>query len=70
MKKVYLNPQRLLGLLYPTAILFLSLTFVFYTALIYIKNKITEYYAAFKLASSHKNEILSYIEEIKKNILV
>jgi len=67
---VYLEPQRLVGLLYPTAVLFLSFTFVFYTALLYIKNKISEYYAAFKSASSHKNEIRSYIEAIQKNNLV
>ena len=62
--------QRLAGLLFPTAVLFLSFTFVFYTVLLYIKNKISEYYAAFKLASSHKNEIRSYIEAIQKNNLV
>ena len=67
---MYLEPQRLVGLLYPTAVLFLSFTFVFYTALLYIKNKISEYYAAFKSALSHKNEIRSYIKEIKKNNLV
>jgi len=70
MNKVYLEPQRLLGLLYPTAILFFSFTYVFYTALLYIKNKISEYHVAFKIASSHKNELLSYIEEIRKNNLV
>jgi hypothetical protein len=67
---VFLEPKKLLGLLFPTAVLFLSFTFVFYIALLYIKNKISNFYAAFKLASSHKNEILSYIDEIKKNNLV
>jgi hypothetical protein len=67
---VFLEPQKLLGLLFPTAVLFLSFTFVFYTALLYIKNKIQNFYAVLKLASSHKNEILSYIEAIQKNNLV
>ena len=67
---MYLEPQRLLGLLYPSAVLFLSFTFVFYTTLLYLKNKISDFYAAFKFASSHKNEIVSYIKEIQKNNLV
>lgn len=67
---MYLEPQRLFGLLYPTAVLFLSFTFVFYTALLYLKNKISDFYVAFKFASSHKNEIVSYIKEIQKNNLV
>ena len=52
-----------LGLVFPSVILFLSLTFVFYMVLLGIKNRVTDYAKLFRASLEYEDEIKLYIEE-------
>ena len=55
-----------LGVVFPSVILFFSLTFVFYMVLLGIKNRVMDYTKLFKVSLEHEDEIKLYIEELKK----
>lgn len=52
-----------LGLVFPSVILFLSLTFVFYMVLLGIKNRVMDYTKFFRASLEYEDEIKLYIEE-------
>ncbi len=56
-----------LGIVFPSVILFFSLTFVFYMVLLSIKNRVMDYTKLFRATLEHEDEIKLYIEELKKN---
>ena len=55
-----------LGVVFPSVILFFSLTFVFYMVLLGIKNRVMEYTKLFRASLEYEDEIKLYIEELKK----
>ena len=55
-----------LGVVFPSVILFLSLTFVFYMVLLGIKNRVMDYAKLFRASLEYEDEIKLYIEELKK----
>jgi hypothetical protein len=56
-----------LGIVFPSVILFFSLTFVFYMVLLSIKNRVMDYTKLFRATLEHEDEIKLYIEELKKS---
>jgi predicted Zn-dependent protease len=57
-----------LGVVFPSVILFFSLTFVFYMVLLGIKNQVIAYTKLFRASLEYEDEIKLYIEELKKRV--
>lgn len=57
-----------LGVVFPSVILFFSLTFVFYMVLLGIKNRVIAYTKFFRSSLEYEDEIKLYIEELKKSV--
>ena len=57
-----------LGVVFPSVILFFSLTFVFYMVLLGIKNRVIAYTKFFRASLEYEDEIKLYIEELKKSV--
>ena len=57
-----------LGVVFPSVILFFSLTFVFYMVLLGIKNRVMDYTKFFRASLEYEDKIKLYIEELKKSV--
>ena len=55
-----------LGVVFPSVILFFSLTFVFYMVLLGINNRVMDYTKLFRASLEYEDDIKLYIEELKK----
>jgi len=62
--------EGITGTYIPIAILFFSLSFIFYMGLITIKNEIVNYTEDFTLSVRNGNDIQLYIDELKKTMKV
>ncbi len=62
--------EGITGTFIPIAILFFSLSFIFYMGLIAIKNEILNYKEDFTLSVRNENDIQLYIDELKKTMKV
>jgi hypothetical protein len=65
-----LGVEGITGTYIPIAILFFSLSFIFYMGLVTIKNEIVNYKEDFTLSVRKGNDIQLYIDELKKTMKV
>jgi hypothetical protein len=56
-----------LGVVFPSVMIFFSLTFVFCMVLLGIKKRVMDYTKFFRATLEHEDEITVYIEELKKS---
>ena len=70
MGAVSLGVEGMTGTFIPIAILFFSLSFIFYMGLVAIKNEILNYKEDFTLSVRKGNDIQLYIDEFKKTMKV